>query len=529
MATRAEDMVKRNFVQWAVDLYSEAYEDYNMYDEYYNGEQPLLFSSARWESAFGNQFEDFEDNWCAVVVDALAQRLEIIGWRSSKKKYARLAEKIWDRENVGEEEEDITVQALIKGDSYAMVWPNPESVGEEKETQIFFNDALDVNVRYDPQNKRRILRGSKKWQTDEGWIRLNIYHPDRIVQFIASDERFLGPNPQELDLEPDDVPPDGWKTFAPPIPNPYKRVPIFHFKNRARGSTHGMSELKPVIPVQNAVNKVLMDMMLGSEFAGFPQKWMAGGGHPKDGWKAGPERVWATTDPNARFGQFDVMDTGHLREFVEMLVSHIAKITQTPMHMLRSMGDMPSGEALKTAESGLIHKARNRQKRWGHVWTQLMRLAIWMETGEKVPADVDLGPVWKFPETRHDLEQAQTAQLKSILGVPLRQLWSEHFGYTEEQIDDFEKDNKVIAAAALAQILSQDAQVPPGADISLGEMLGLGDADNINLKGMSIPQLLAQLSKTQTGTTTAGEATTNPQANTRPPASPTRRSSGFRD
>lgn len=529
MVTRAEDLIKRNFIQWAIDLYADQVEEYEKYDAYYDGEHPLAFSTDRWKASFGTTFEEFQDNWCQVVPDALAQRLEIIGWSATKKSLSRQAERIWDRENIGEEEEDITLQSLIKGDAFAMVWPNPEELGEEKEAQIFYNDALDVNVRYDPQNKRRILRASKKWLTDEGWIRLNIYHRDRIVQFIAADERFLGPNPEDLELQPEDVPPEGWKTYAPTIANPYDKVPVFHFKNRARGSTHGISEIKPVIPVQNAVNKVLMDMMLGSEFSGFPQKWMAGGGHPKDGWRAGADRVWATTDPNARFGQFDSMDLGPAREFVEMLVSHIAKITQTPMHMLRSMGDMPSGEALKTAESGLIHKARNRQKRWGHVWTEVMKMAIWMENGEPVDPETDLLPVWRFPESRHDLEQAQTAQLKSILGVPLKQLWSEHFGYTEEQIEQFERDNQVIAAAALAQLLAQDAQIPPGSEITLGELLGVGDADDINLKGMSIPQLLAQLPKSQTGRTSAGEATTNPQPNTRPPASPTRRSTGFRD
>jgi len=32
--------------------------------------------------------------------------------------------------------------------------------------------------------------------------------------------------------------------------------------------------------------------------------------------------------------------------------------------------------------------------------------------------------VWESPETRHFLEQAQTAQLKSVLGVPIKILWS---------------------------------------------------------------------------------------------------------
>lgn len=544
MSARAEDFVRENYIKWAVDAYTDMQEEYKKYDDYYDGDHPLVFSTERWKQAFGTQFEEFADNWCQTVVDAPAQRLEIIGWKANRKEVARKAEEIWDRENVAEEEEDLTLQTFIKGDGYMMVWPDPtfnpdtdeedEEIqspsGSEDQAQFFFNDALDVNVEYDPSNRRRIIRASKKWMNRDGRLRLNLYYKDRILQYISKKDdgdRLVIPE-LEFEPEPGDIPPEDWQWFETPrLDNPYDMVPVFHYKNRSAGSTHGMSELKSVIPVQNMVNKVLMDMALGSEFAGFPQKWMSGGGHPKDGWRAGAERVWATTDANARFGQFDAMDLDPVRNFVEMLVAHIAKMTQTPMHYLRASGDMPSGEALKTAESGLVHKVKSRQKRWGWVHTQSMKLGLLIEGVEVRPTD-DLEPIWKFPETRHDLEQAQTAQLKSILGVPLRQLWSEHFGYTEEQIDQFERDNKQIAAAALAQLIAQQGQVAPGLQGTLGDLLGV-DPEATDLTGMDIPQVLALLSKGQTAKTTAGEATTKPQANTRPPASPTRRSTGFKD
>lgn len=541
MVMTAPQLVRTKYIQWAQELYADMQDEYEKYDSYYDGDQDLVYSTDRWIEAFGNEFEDFADNWCGVVVDAPAQRLEIIGWKCNDKKISKLAEEIWDREDVADEEEDLTLQAFIKGDAYMMVWDDPEWVGEDEEAedgraQLFFNDALDINVHYDPRNKKRIDRASKKWMTSEGRLHLVLYYRDRIVHYEAKEE---GPRPLDdwnLEIDPQDIPPDGW-VIQQKLDNPYNEIPIFHFKNRPRGSTHGMSELKSVIPVQNSCNKVLMDMMLGSEFAGFPQKWMAGGGHPKDGWRAGANRVWATTDSQAKFGQFDSMDLGPSREFVEMLVSHIAKITQTPMHYLRSMGDMPSGEALKTAESGLVHKVKNRQKRWGKVWTKAIAFAIRIETGQIVTPSMELQPVWKFPETRHDLEQAQTAQLKSILGVPLSQLWSEHFGYTEEQIAQFEKENRAIAASTLAQVIAQSGQLPPGMD-QLSDA-GLTPADIVTLlqnaqsggegSGVNLAQVLASIGKGQTSQTTAGEATTKPQPNTVPPASPTRRSRGFKD
>lgn len=274
--------------------------------------------------------------------------------------------------------------------------------------------------------------------------------------------------------------------------------------------------------------------MVASEFGAFRQKWVAGGGQPKDGWKAGADRIWATTDPNAKFGDFSETDLEPVTRAIDTVVGHIAKVTQTPMHYLRTSGDMPSGEALKTAESGLVEKIKARQKQFGAAWSDAMTFALKIEGNEpKSP----VFPVWKAAETRHDLEQAQTAQLKSILGIPLTQLWSEHFGYSEEEIAKFEEENKAVAASVLAQVIAQTGQLPPGAEQvtatpqQLIELLHqantVGNAGEGS--GLDVSQILALLPKSATAGTTAGEATTKPQPNSRPPASPTRRSSGFKD
>lgn len=523
MSSQAPHLVISSYIEWALKAYRELKADYEMFEDYYAGDQPLGFSTQRWVDTFGSVFDDFADNWCGVVADSEAQRLEIIGWDCDDNEAKKMAEEIWEDGEVDIEEDDLHLQTLVKGDGYLIVWPDPELDTDERPL-MHFNDALYTNVYYDPANQRRIIRASKYWTDEEtGEFRLNLYFPDRVEQYLVPQNAemvdlygFRIPDPENLQ--------DEWKNLGS-LNNPYSKVPVFHFKNRPIG-THGQSELKTVAPIQQMLNKMMMDVSLGSEFAGFPQRWATGGGQPKDGWKGGPERVWQTTDPNAKFGQFDAMDFDGPRGILELLVGHVAKTTQTPMHFLRTSGDMPSGEALKVAESGLVSKVKRVQKRWRHEWGKAMSFAIFLKLG-RYPKSV-LHPIWKSPETRHDLEQAQTAQLKSILGVPLRQVWSEHFGYSDEKIDEFEKLNKQIAAATLAQLLTQTGQAAPGANGTLGDLLGVDPAAT-NLAGMDIPQILALLNKGQTSKTTAGEATTNPQANTRPPGSPTRRSTGFKD
>lgn len=534
MATTSEVMIQESILRAATNALSELIPAYERYEAYYVGDHPLEFATDRWLEAFGDVFENFSDNWCQVVVDAAVDRMEIIGWKSEdKEKDAKVAEEIWDSAELGIEEEEVHTQTFVKGDAYLIGWPDPEDE-EQTDPELFYNDATLVTVSYNPTNRREIIRAAKRYDDRDGNKFMFLYFPDRVEKWMIPQN---ASTLQEWAVMEDlTLPESGWARIER-IDNPYGIVPVFHFKNRALGARDfGVSELKVVIPIQNTINKLLMDLMVGSEFGSYRQKYMAGGGHPKDGWKAGGNRVWATTDPNAKFGEFGQIDLEPLVKAIDLAVGHVAKITGTPLHYLRSSGDMPSGEALKTAESALIKKVKRRQKTWGSQWSKAMGFAYRIKTGAfpKSP----LIPVWRSPETRHELEQAQTAQLKSILGIPLRQLWSEHFGYSEEEIAQFEAENKAVAAQVLARVIGQVGQLPPGMEnvaLDAEQLVALMKSDpetkgNENRgTGLDVSQILALLPKGTTGQTTAGEATTKPQANSRPPASPTRRSSGFKD
>jgi hypothetical protein len=521
------EAVQYSWIQWAERTLGERLEKYNTYEAYYEGDHPLVFATEKWEEAFGTVFEEFADNWCGVVVDAAAQRMEILGWESEDKAAAKAAEDMWDTKFIGLEAEEVHTQAFVKGDSYIMVW---ESDDDANDPELYYNDATEVQVHYDSRKKRRITRATKRWIDEDGTNHLAVYFPDHTeLYFIPSSTTaaqvaagIVVPLPTSIPL--------GWQRDAI-VENPYGVIPVFHFKNRGSGGTHGISEIKNVIPLQNGINKMLMDLMLGSEFDSFPQKWMAGGGHPKDGWKTGQNRLWATTDPNARFGEFGQIDLEPIMKSVEMFVGHVAKITQTPMHYLRSSGDMPSGEALKTAESGLVHKVTNRQQHWKMSWSQGMGMMLQING---LDPSAPVFPVWKSAETRHDLEQAQVGQLKAILGIPLEQIWSEHFNYSDEEIRRFKKLNLATFTAVLQKVVAQVGQLPPGIQDGVASAGGTPPgAPGLSQPGAGgtpdLTQLLALLPKSVTAQTPAGEATTHPQPHSRPPGSPTRRNTGFKD
>ena len=517
MVATSDDMFRQLWLDWAIQAFNEQQEHYEKLEAYYNGDHELEFATDRWRETFGGEFEEFSDNWCGVVVDSLVSRMAVKGWDadgSQAKEMKKLAQEISDYNDLPAEELDLYTGTVSKGDGYLLVWESEDDPGE---VDMVYHDPLEVNVIYDPENKRKIARAAKHWYDLEGRRHLRLYFDDHIeAYFIPDDTQAAFLTGFRLPDDRSELPPQ-WESEGPDIPNPYGRVPVFHFRNKRQNSTHGQSEIEVVIPVQNAVNKMLMDLMVGSEFGSFRQKWMTGAGHPPEGWKAGSGRVWATTDPNARFGEFGQIDLDPITKAIDSLIGHIAKITNTPMHYLRPSGDMPSGEALKTAESGLVTKAAQRAKTWGPAWADAMSFAMQIKENrfEPIPRDERVTPLWDAFDIRHDLEQAQTAQLKALLGIPLEKLWMEHFGYDDEQIAEFKKINADIVASVLAAAAAQAGQVPPGAP---------SDATGPNLT-----QVLAMLGKGETSKTAAGEATPSPQPNTGPPASPTRRARGFRD
>ena len=50
-------------------------------DAYYGGDHPLAFASEKFRKAFGNLLDGMADNWCSVVVDAVEERLNVVGFR----------------------------------------------------------------------------------------------------------------------------------------------------------------------------------------------------------------------------------------------------------------------------------------------------------------------------------------------------------------------------------------------------------------------------------------------------------------
>lgn len=107
------------------------------------------------------------------------------------------------------------------------------------------------------------------------------------------------------------------------------------------------------------------------------------------------------------------------------------------------MGGVPSGEALKTAESGLVNKAKQRMVNFGNAWEDALMMAMRVQAafGTALP-DMEEGAIqttWDDPETRNEQAHMESLKSKVELGITKHQIWRE-MGYTQEQIDQMDED-----------------------------------------------------------------------------------------
>lgn len=150
------------------------------YSEYYEGEQSLVYATEKWRRAFGGLFQTFADNWCALVVDAVEERLNVEGFRFGDPTGDADAWEIWQRNGMDADSELCHIDALIYGVAYALVW-----YGDDDQATIDVESPTQTIVSYVPGDRRERAAGLKRWGGEDGYTYATLYMPDYLWKFRA--------------------------------------------------------------------------------------------------------------------------------------------------------------------------------------------------------------------------------------------------------------------------------------------------------------------------------------------------------
>lgn len=459
-------------LRWALQRLQERRPADELARRYYDGDHDLRFMTKQFKAVFGEFLKASRYNRCPSVVDAIADKLQVTGFadEGGRDDLAAAAGEVWRRNRMDREAGAVHLEALTIGQGGVIVWPEADGA------RIYPQAGDRIMLRGDDEDPRLTVFGAKVWRLADGRWRANAYHADRVEKFITPQKSAALPSAS--------VKWERWDDDGLPWPLYYpwgEGVPLFVLANDARLGRPGVSELRDVIPLQDALNKSLGNMIVAGEFVAFPQRWAIGlelTRNPETGeyevpFTPGPGQLWTmfAGDDKAAFGDFATGDVTQFTQEQDSLDQKISRVSRVPVHWLgMTAGQFPSGESLKTAETPFTKKVKDRQVGFGNFWEDVLTFALRLELGID-PGEAQLTTLWEPAEPRSDQEFWAVAQLKIQAGIPEEQIWEEA-GYTQEQIAAFleAKAEREAAAAARRDALtaslarSLNDQPPPEGD-----------------------------------------------------------------
>lgn len=401
--------------------------------DYYEGRHNLAFESRRFRKAFGAQLDAFADNWCEVVIDASEERLNVEGFRVGDDPTGdRDAWRIWQANDMDGQSQLAHTDSLVGGISYVVPW-----VGEDEATpEMCVASAHDAIVECHPKMHRRRRAGLRMYRDEWGHDQAELFLPDSVHTYRSA-------QPRE-DLMAVDAANVAWEMLGVQ-PNPLGVVPVIPLPNRPRirHSRQGViaqSEIRAIMPLQDAVNKLIADMLVASEKQALPARWATGLEVPVDPTTNKPVKpevdtaeLMVSEAPDTSFGAFQAADLRNFTMAVDLMVQHIASISRTPPHYLNASADRLSGESIKAAETGLVAKVRRKMRFFGEGWEEAMRLAGRIAGLDQLASAEGAEVVWADPESRTESQHVDSVLKQKDLGVPEEVLW-EQLGYSPQEI-----------------------------------------------------------------------------------------------
>lgn len=434
---------------------------YDLLFKYYDGDHPLKYSTKRLRDAFEKIDVYFAENWLEVVIDSVLDKLVLRGFDVTKGDQNKALDDLWTKLHLGLDAFDTHEAAVVTEEAFIMAWKN------DNEIEAYFNDPRLCHMFYDPAKPKEKKYAAKMWTgegVDEKKTFINLYYPDRIEHWVANS-----------------VKPSSWKAFVPADPaqetNTYGVIPVFHFRSSRRRGKREMD--RAVLSLQDAINKLLSDMLVAAEFTALRQKVIISQADPGD---LKTFDNWWIPAGDGKGQQASVTELGGatLNNFLEAIrdiSQSMAIITRTPKHYFFAQGGDPSGDALIAMEAPLNKKVKRRQENYAVTWQEFGSFLLLLQGDKVEPADVV--PVWEPIESIQPHSQALVVKTETDAGIPLvtslrNRGWDK--AEIDKMLDDKKKQQEAatsLAQDALNRVRAKNEQNPQGSGQAVDPATGL--------------------------------------------------------
>lgn len=340
--------------------------------KYYDGEQRLVQLGI----AVPEELRRFVTvvNWPRLVVDALEERCDVKSFirGGTDLADAELREG-WDGNNLDSEFPLAFLDSLIYGRGFLSVGTNED---DPAMPLIAVESPLEMAVDVDP--RRRRVRAAAKFYGE-------VAEPGRPGREYAT--LYLPEATIWLEKES-----SGWTEVDRDV-HGLKRVPVIPFFNRRRsGPWLGRSEMTDAIGLTDAAARSLTNLQLAGETHAVPQRYLLGAskgdfvdetGDPLPVWESYLSAIWATTNTDAKAGQFASSDLRNFHETVNHYAALVSGLYGLPMRYLGlNHANPPSADGIRADEARLIKRAERKMSVAGDQLGRTMAMWLKFKTGE---------------------------------------------------------------------------------------------------------------------------------------------------
>ncbi|WP_238391015.1 MULTISPECIES: phage portal protein [unclassified Mycolicibacterium] len=392
-------------------------------ERYHTGAQSLAWISPESRKALGNRLSRMASNIPRLAVSSLTERLRIVGFSDPH------AWKLFVDSDTDQLAAQVMADALLYSVGYVLVW------SKDGRPVASVESPRQCAVLRDPAD-RSVIAGVKRYRT-KTQTHAYVYLPDRIEHHVANT-----PGAATAGFE-----------LVETLDNPLGVVPLVPIDN-------GGSEVDDLVPLVDALNKLLVDMMTASEAAGKPRRWIAGlelverervdaDGNPvlDDDDEPVIDLVSPIDDVNTiqtmiseqsdtKFGQLPASDLSGFKEGVQVIISQIAAVSALPAHYLNplSSSQVPSADGLRASEASLTARAEQKQLLFGRAWELVGRLLIAVDRSAD-PTTIPLRVTWGSAATRSVAQEADAAVKLFQSGLLSRRATLARLGFTDDEIE----------------------------------------------------------------------------------------------
>ncbi|MGA4670443.1 phage portal protein [Propionibacteriaceae bacterium Y1923] len=390
---------------------------YTSLEAYYHGTQPMAYLSPDARTAIGNRFGRMATNLPRLAVTALAERLRITGLTGGPQLWAD-----WIANDLDQLAGVAHREALTLGSCPVIVWADAQG-----NPQVSVESATQVAVLRDPAT-REVVAAVKRWE-DGRATHANLFEADVVTKFTSNT-----PGATTTGF-----------TVAEVLANPFGVVPVVELRNSDRLLGPGASELDDLVPLVDALNKSLADLMVTSEFYARPRRWAVGVEPAEvideatgDVSVVNPfpdsDRMMISESPETKFGQLPGADLGAYEASVRVLLGQVMAVSALPAHYVGVLADQPaSADALRAAEASLTARAESRQQMFGRAWEKVAALMVATRTGAD-PRATTTTIKWADAATRSVAQEADAVVKLVQANILPRSHALRKLGYTDEQI-----------------------------------------------------------------------------------------------